>query len=135
MYWECVVIYVKNLMVALRRASSAMEEIIHVYTLKEEKKTKKCFGPPGMYLGTKIHKFREKDADEDQYCWSIPGDHYAKNIVAHVEDKLMNHGCQLNAKQQSPFTTGYIPEIGCLRWAVELGRADIAAEVALLLPR
>ena len=56
----------------------------------------------------------------------------------------------LNANQRSPFTIGYRPEmdttpelkgdqvnyfqevIGCLRWAIELGRADIATEVSLL---
>ena len=47
-YWECFLIYVDGLMVASRRASSVMEAISHVYTLKENKKTKKCFGPPDM---------------------------------------------------------------------------------------
>ena len=79
-------------MVASQRASSAMEEISHIYTLKEDKKTNKCFGPPDMYLGKKIHKFKDKDADNYQYCWSVSGDHYVKNIAANVEDKLMNHG-------------------------------------------
>ena len=94
-------------MVASRRASSVVEEISHVYTLKEDKKTKKYFGPPNMYLGTKTYKFKDKDADDEQYCWSMSGNHCAKNIVANVEYKLMNHVHQLNAKQQSPFTTGY----------------------------
>ena len=64
-----------------------------------------------MYLGTKIHKFKDKDADNDQYCWSMSGDHYVKNIVANVEEKLMNHGRQLNANQQSPFNPGYRPNM------------------------
>ena len=58
-------------MVALRHVSSVMEAIIHAYTLKEDKKTKKCFRPLYMYLGTKTHKFTDKDADNDQYCWSM----------------------------------------------------------------
>ena len=111
-YWEYVLIYVDNLMVALRHTRSVMEEISYVYTLKEKKKTNQCFGPPDMYLETKTHKFKDKDADDDQYCWSMPGDHYVNNIVANVEDKLMNHWRQLNVKQKSPFTTGYIPEMG-----------------------
>ena len=53
-------------MVASRRASSVVEEISHVYTLKEDKKTKKYFGPPNMYLGTKTYKFKDKDADDEQ---------------------------------------------------------------------
>ena len=130
-------------MVASQRASSVMEAISYVYTLKEDKKTKSCFGPPDMYLGNKY-------ADDNQYCWSMSGNHYVKNTVAKVDEKLMNHGSQLNVKQQSSFTTVYItdmytfPEldtkqlnyfqemIGCLRWAIKLGRAAIATEVALI---
>ena len=70
--------------------------------------------------------------------------------MENIDNKFMNHGRQLNAKQQSPFTTEYIPEmdtypelyvrqinyseefIGCLRLAIESGPADIATEVALL---
>ena len=44
----------------------------------------------------------------------MSGEHYFKNIMANVEDKLMNHKRQLNAKQQSPFTTGYRPEMDTL---------------------
>ena len=150
MYLEYVLIYVDDLMVASRRAISVMEAISHVYTLNEDNKTKKCFGSTDMYLGTKIHKFKDKDADDNQYCWSMSGDHYVKNIVANLEEKLMNHVRQINTKQYSPFTTGYRPEmdtspeldanqlnyfqemIGCLRWAIKLGRSDIAKEVALL---
>ena len=65
-YWEYVLIYVDNFMVSSRRASSSMEAISHVYTLKEDKKKKKCFGTPNKYLGTKIHKFMGKDADDNQ---------------------------------------------------------------------
>ena len=99
MYWKYVLIYVDGFMVASRRASSGMEAIIHVYTLKEVKKTKICFGPPDMYLGTKIHKFKDKDADNDQHCCSMSGNHYVTNIVANVEDKRINHRLQLNAQQ------------------------------------
>ena len=35
MYWGYILIYVDGLMVASRRASSVMEAISHVYTLKE----------------------------------------------------------------------------------------------------
>ena len=111
MYWEYILIYVDALMLASRRSSRVMEAISHVYTLKEDNNTKKCFGAPGIYLGTKIHKFKDKDSDDGQYRWYIAGDHYVKNIVANVEDKIMKHGRQINAKQQSPFTTGYRPEM------------------------
>ena len=64
-----------------------------------------------MYLGTKIQKFKDKDAEENQYCCSMSGENHVKKIVAKVEYKLINHGRQINAKQQSPFTTGYRPEM------------------------
>ena len=41
----------------------------------------------------------------------MSGDYYVKNIMVNVEEKFMNHGRQLNEKQQSPFTTGYRPEM------------------------
>ena len=80
----------------------------------------------------------------------MSGDHYVKNIGAYVKEKVMNHGRQINAKQQSPFTTGYRTErdtsleldakhlnyfqemIGCPRWAIKLGQADIETDFALL---
>ena len=123
-------------MVASWRARIIMESISHVYTLKEDKKTNKCLGPLNMYLGAKINKFKDKEKDDDQYCWSMSGEHYVKNIVANVENKLMNHGYQINAKQKSLFNIGYRPEmdtspklyakqlkyfqemIGCLRWVI-----------------
>ena len=111
-YWEYVLIHVDDLLVASRRAKEIMESISQVYKLKEDKVTKKCYGPPEMYLGTKIHKWRDKDADpDDPYCWSMSGDHYVKNIVNNVEEQLKSHGRQLNANQKSPFMSGYRPEM------------------------
>lgn len=67
-----VLIHVDNLMVASRRAKSIIEGISKVYTLKEDKETKLCYGPPDVYLGSKIHKYHDPDADPDApYCWSI----------------------------------------------------------------
>ena len=48
MYWEYVLIYVDNLMIASQRASSVIEATSRVYILKEDKKTNKCFWPPNM---------------------------------------------------------------------------------------
>ena len=62
----------------------------------------------------------------------------------------MFHRRQIHTKQQLPYTTGYRPDmdmfpeldanqlklfqemIVCLRWSIELGRADITTEVVLL---
>ena len=80
-YWEYVLIHVDDLLVASRRATEIMESISQIYKLKENQATKKCYGPPEMYLGTRIHKWRDKDADpDDPYCWPMSGDHYVKTV-------------------------------------------------------
>ena len=84
MCWEYVLIYVENLMVGLLHASSVMETISYAYTLKEDKNMKKCFRPPNMYLGTKIQKCKDKDADDNKYWFLMSVNHYVKNIVANI---------------------------------------------------
>ena len=70
-----------------------MEVIIGSYTIKKYNKTQNYYGPPDVYLGTKIHKFRHPDADEDEpHCWSMSGNHDVKNIIANIEEGLNKHG-------------------------------------------
>ena len=127
-----------------------MKAINGVYKLKEDKTSGLPYGPPNIYLGLKVQKYCNPESEDDTYCWSLSGDDYVKNIVANVQKKLQADGRQLNAKQSSPLTIGYRPEldvsqelsgdswswynqlIGELRWAIELGRADIATEVSLM---
>ena len=147
-YYEYVLIHTDDLMVVSRRCGAIMEAIGQVYKLKEDKETGKCYGPPDIYLGSKIGKHRDDETGKEY--WTMSGDKYVANLVADVKKKLEQAGRSLNAKQKSPFTIGYRPEmdttpelgddqvnyfqeiIGCLRWAIELGRADIALEVSLL---
>ena len=149
-YYEYVLIHTDDIMAISKRPDSIMEAIGSVYKLKEDKQTKLRWDDPDMYLGTKIRKYRDPDDDSDNYCWSMSGDHYVKSVVDDIETKLAKQDRRLNANQRSPFTTGYRPEfdtspeldedgvstfqelIGCYRWAIELGRADIAVEVSLL---
>jgi len=150
-YYEYTLIHTDDCMVISRRAKEIMEAIDAVYKLKKDKKTGKCYSEPSTYLGTKIRKYRSPDADEnDPYCWSWSGDDYIKDIVEQCERKLKAHGRQLNAKQTSPLTPGYRPEldtspeltgeswhwynelVGQLRWGIELGRGDIITEVSLM---
>ena len=54
--------------------------------LKEDKETKISYGPPYVYLGTRIQKFLHPDADENgPHCWSMPGDRYVNNIISNIE--------------------------------------------------
>ena len=41
---------------------------------------------------------------------NFAGNHYVNNVIANIKKKLMDNGRELNAKQQSPFLTGYRPE-------------------------
>ena len=90
-----------------------MESIIDVYKLEEDKKTKKYYGSPDVYLGTNIHKFWNTDADEDDpHCWFLSGDHYVNNIIANDEERFHKYVRKLTINQQSTFTQGYFPEMG-----------------------
>ena len=80
-YWEYVLIHVGNFLVDYWWSKCIIKMISSVYTLKEDNKTKKSYGPPDVYLRTKIHKFQDIDANEDDpHCWYMPGDHYVKNV-------------------------------------------------------
>ena len=150
-YYEYVLIHTDDILVASRRANQILDAIDSVFNLKADKKTGKKYGEPDIYLGSQIKKHRHQSDDPNgPFSWSMSGDHYVEKAIQDVEQVLMSHGRELRANQKSPFDTGYRPEmdvspelddenfsyfqelIGVLRWAVELGRADIALEVALL---
>lgn len=149
-YYEYVLFHTDDCMVISRRASDIMKGIDSVYKLKKDKKTGKSWDEPSIYLGAKVGKYRDPEDPDGKYCWTLSGDDYVRNIVNQVQAKLQQQGRQLNAKQISPLTKGYRPEldvtaelddegyqwynelIGELRWAIELGRIDIATEVSLM---
>ena len=154
-YYEYVLIHTDDILACSKRPDAIMEAIGRVYKLKEDKTTKLCWDDPDIYLGTKIRTWRDPEEVRDNpdapvRGYSMSGDHYCRSIVNDVQAKLNKQGRQLNANQKSPCSAGYRPEldtsheldeysitdfqeiIGCLRWAIELGRADIAVEVSLL---
>ena len=73
-----------------------------------------------------------------------------KNVVTNIYKTFMDHGRELNDKQQSQFVSGYFPEIiklpelgqentyyfqdmiGILRWSIYMVLSDVAAELSLL---
>ena len=104
-YWEYILIHVYNLLVDSRQAKCITESISGVYTLKEDKKTKHSHGTAHVYLGTNTHKFRHPDANKyEPHCWSMSGNHYVKNIIDKIKERLKKHVRQLNSNQKSPFT-------------------------------
>ncbi len=62
------------------------------------------YGPPDIYLGSKIGKHRDSESGKEY--WSMSGDKYVANLVADVKTKLGQAGRLLNANQRSPFSIG-----------------------------
>ena len=78
-----------------------MEAISGDYKLKEDKKTKKYYVPPYLYLGTNTQKFRHPDTDEDEpHCESMSGDYYVKNIIFNIKERLNKSVHKLDANQR-----------------------------------
>ncbi len=105
---------------------------------------------PDRHLGANI---AECELPDGRICWSMSGKDYVKNSVNLVKEILAKNNEQLTTSSRAterPFPKDYRPEvdvsseldakdtnlfqqlIGMLRWAVELGRVDIAFEVSLL---
>ena len=72
--------------------------MIMTYRLKKDKIKGLPYGPPDIYLGAQIHSHQELEVDADSFCYAIYGDHYVKNVVNNVQNNLMAHGIELNAK-------------------------------------
>jgi hypothetical protein len=85
----------------------------------------------------------------DRPVWYMSSKKYIKEAIRNVKTWLEERGRMLKGKAPSVLPSGYRPEldasnycndkgnyyqqqIGVLRWAVELGRIDIAVEVSML---
>jgi hypothetical protein len=144
-YWELLLVYVDDCLVVSHDLKSTMVKIGEIYELKDDK-----YGAPESYLGAGIEKFTLPDGME---AWSMKSDKYCKAAVETVKAILLEEGRELKSGKRNhkgPLPPGYKPElditkeldaekvqryqqlIGILRWAVELGRVDIAIEVAIL---
>ena len=100
---------------------------------------------PTRYLGAGIKKLQTPGGD---WCWSMNAKEYCKNACDKVNEMLQKdgEGKGLPSKRDRPYPEKYTLEtdlteelssryqqlIGILRWAVELGRVDIAYEVSKL---
>ena len=149
-YYEYILLYVDDMLAISMNPKGCIEEIGEFFKMKPE-----SVGPPDIYLGGKVSKVTLPNGVE---AHAYSASQYVQNAVKNVEEYLEKKGMKLKLNAKAPLMRDYRPEldvsteldheeasyyqslIGILRWAVELGRIDITAEVsmmssALALPR
>lgn len=144
-YYELVLVYVDNCLCISHAPKEFLDAISKVYVLKED-----SVHEPDIYLGANIAKVEMVSGGT---AWAMSSKKYVEAAISNVNGMLTEEGRELNkAKQKGTILlpSGYKPElditdeldkrlqsrylqlIGVLRWAVELGRWDIAYEVAIM---
>jgi hypothetical protein len=144
LYYECVAVYVDDILVIAESPKQTMDCLAKLYRLKEG-----SVGKPTQYLGAQIieHQFPEEPHFS---AWAMSSAKYVKEAVRLVEQELSKIDKRLPNKVPTPLSSGYRPEldvsplledeeanyyqqlIGVLQWAVELGRIDIAFCTAIM---
>ena len=142
-YYELVLVYTDDILCVSHQPQVTMDMLSQLYDLKDTVK------PPQRYLGANIDRWTLPDGRD---VWSMSGRDYLKNSIKTVKEMLKADGIQFpgGKRAERPYPKSYKPEldttpelrddlfsryqqlIGILRWAVELGRIDIALEVSLL---
>ena len=141
-YWELILCYVDDLLCIHEDPTIALNQIQEDFKFKDGK-----IEEPDTYLGGDLSKIAN---NQGQMCWSMSADKYCMALVKNIEAVLKKKGLRLPSKCVTPLRSGYKPEldctgelkadglqwyqemIGCLRWAVELGRIDILLETSLM---
>jgi hypothetical protein len=148
-YYEYVLIYVHDILAVSEKPAWIMETLSGLYKFKEDPKTRKKYGPPDRYLGANVGKYKLPGATKEH--WYMSSDNYVKAAVTNVENELFKVGQRFTMRLgHTVMSQSYRPEldvspvlgadkanhyqnlIGILRWAVELGRIDIFAQVSML---
>jgi hypothetical protein len=140
-YYEMILCYVDDVLCVSHDPEASMKGIQGTFKLKDDK-----IEVPTNYLGAQI----SQKAIDGVPVWTMTSEQYIKAAIANVETKLDKEGQRLPSRCPTPMKSGYRPEvdvsaelkidgiryyqelIGVLRWAIELGRVDIATEVSLL---
>ena len=131
-HYECVFVYVDDLLILSKQPMDWIKKLGAIYDLKED-----SVGPPDTYVGAQIGKTQLPNGFT---AWQLEADKYVKNAIDVVQKLLDEDGDGLQIKQaKTPFPSSYKPEldvteelddamisrfrqlIGILRWAVELG--------------
>jgi hypothetical protein len=142
-YYEYVLVYTDDILCVSANPFEILAKIDQHFMLKKE-----SIGPPTRYLGASVEKFTFPDDDKEYWC--MGSEQYVKEAVRNVKNWLDKRGAKLKSKAPSVLPSNYAPEldaspycseddssyyqqyIGVLRWAVELGRIDICAEVSIM---
>jgi Reverse transcriptase (RNA-dependent DNA polymerase) len=141
-YYEYVLVYTDDILSVSCDPNAVLTSLDQHFLLKPG-----SIGPPTQYLGASVGKYKFPGGDE---CWYMGSDQYVKEAIRNVSTWLEKRDMRLKTKASSVLPSNYRPEldvsplcsdedanyymqqIGVLRWAVELGRIDIAAEVSML---
>ena len=141
--YEYLLTYVDDLLCVGIDPKSAVEAIGKVFTLKPS-----SLGPPTSYLGAEVGQYSFDGSDRKH--WYMGSEKYIKESIRNVQIWLKERGLELKKGTRSVLPSDYRPElditeeldsesasyymsqISVLRWIVELGRIDIAAEVSML---
>ena len=140
-YYEMVLVYVDDILCISADPKATMYGIQETFKLKDDKIEK-----PETYLGAQLKQM----IIDGRQCWTMNCEQYVKSAIANIESRLSELGQRLPSKCATPLQANYRPEldvtaelkidgiryyqeqIGVLRWAVELGRIDIATEVSMM---
>jgi hypothetical protein len=143
-YYEMILVFVDDILCLSHKPQEFMDRIGTVYDLRSST------AEPTIYLGANIEKHQLPNGST---CWAMSSATYIKNALDNVRELLREEGKELRTTKrrgQTPLPTNYKPEldqsqeltstfmsrylqlIGILRWAVELGRIDIAVETAIM---
>ncbi|GKY96005.1 hypothetical protein MPSEU_000561000 [Mayamaea pseudoterrestris] len=141
--WEYLLVWTDDLLMLGLDPKQGLEEINKFFTLKEG-----SIGEPTQYLGSTISRYTF-DGDPKAY-WAMGSSKYVKEAIKNVETHLAASNKFLKTKIAGPLPSGYEPDLDTspecneeehsyymsqvqvLRWAVELGRIDVATEVSML---
>lgn len=145
LYYELLLVYVDDVLAISHDPDAIMKKIGMRFEIKNDE-----FGPPKSYLGADVEQFQLPDGSKS---WSLLSTSYVASAVETVRALLAEDGRELKSgsrPHKGPLPYKYKPEldvtdecdaemtsryqqlIGILRWAVELGRIDIQAEVAFM---
>ena len=140
-YYEMMLVYVDDILCISANPRATMHGIQETFKLKDGKIEK-----PDTYLGAQLKEMNING----RMCWTMSCEQYVRSAIANVEAKLDEAGQRLPSKCLTPLQSNYRPEldttaelkiegvryyqelIGVLRWAVELGRIDMATEVSMM---
>ena len=140
-YYEMTLVYVDDILCISHDPKATMQGIQATFKLKDDKIEK-----PENYLGAQL----SQKIIAGRECWTMSSEQYVKAAIANVEATLNETGQRLPSRCSTVLQANYRPEldttpelnangvryyqelVGVLRWAIELGRVDLAMEVSMM---